>query len=195
MELINIGSGQIEYSHEHEIPNYQNGFGAIKLYFHHEPNSAGVAHFQRQDVERNIASFAIKVNSGLYGIHLTSENASRSYYRMMGECMMTNKSKIMIANPYQCCENVSIRLVHHNRAGKKTAVPSQAMIKQMCAIEVPFIKDTNCEPGILQIQVNAGGILQNFQRNIGYGGTYGGHQFLIGEEPNNFLPDISILQA
>jgi len=195
VELMNIATGRIEYSHEHEIPQYQSGFGAIKLYFHHDANSAGVAHFQKQDVERNITSFAIKVNSGLYGIHLTSENASRSYYRMMGACMMTNRSKIMIANPFQCCENVSVRLVHHNREGKKTEVRPQPMNKQMCSIEVPFIKNNNCEPGILQIQVNAGGILQNFQRNIGYGGTHGGHQFLIGAEPNNFLPDIPVLQV
>jgi len=195
VELMNIATGQIEYSHEHAIPQYPNGFGAIKLYFHHEPNSAGVAHFQRQDVERNITSSAIKVNSGLYGIHLTSENASRSYYRMMGDCMFKSKSKILIANPFQCCENAAIRLVHHNREGKKTVVNPLSMNKQVCSIEVPFIKDNNCEPGILQIQVNAGGILQNFQRNIGYGGKHGGHQFLIGAEPNNFLPDISILQV
>jgi len=195
VELINIGTGRIEYSHEHEIPRYQNGFGAIKLYFYHDEQSTGIPHFQKQDVARNITSFAIKVNSGLYGIHLTSENASRSYYRMMGECMIKGKSKIMIANPFQSCENVAVQLVHHNRDGKRTAVRPQKMNKQMCAIEVPFIKNNNCEPGILQIQVNAGGILQNFQRNIGYGGTHGGHQFLIGAEPKDFLPDIPVLQV
>lgn len=192
VELINLNTGLIEYSEEHAIPKYKNGFGAIKLYFYHDKNSTGVPHFQKQDVERNIISSAIKVNPALYGIYLTSENTSRSYYRMMGECMIKGKSKILIANPFQNFENAEVKLVHQNRQGKRTVVQPQPMNQQMCAIEVPFIKNNNCEPGILEIQVNAGGVSQNFQRNIGYGGTHGGHQFLIGAKSNNFLPDISI---
>jgi len=180
---------------DHAIPQYQSGFGAIKLYFCYKDDSPGVEHFQRQDVERNITSSIIKVKSGLYGIHLTSENASRSYYRMMGECMYEGRSKILIANPYFNKDSTHIQLVHHDRTGKKTLIKAQPMKDQMCAIENPLVKNKNCEPGILQIQVNAGGIQQNFQRNIGYGGTHGGQQFLIGAEPRTFLPPDPIIQV
>ncbi len=195
VEIVNIATGLIEYTHEHTIPQYQSGFGAIKLYFHHLEDSPGVAHFQRQDVERNIASFAVKVNSGLYGIHLTSANASRSYYRIMGECMHKGRDKIMIANPFLSTDIGLIQLLHHDKEGVVTRIKPAVMKNQLCVIDVPFIKDKNCTPGILQIQANAGGFQQNFQRNIGYGGAYGGHQFLVGAEPNTFLPDIPILQA
>lgn len=195
IELVNISTGTIEYSQEHLIPQYQNGFGAIKLYFHHLDNSPGVVHFQKQDVARNTNSFSIKVNSGLYGIHLTSANTSRSYYRLMGECMHKGRGKIMIANPFLSSDRGLIQLLHYDRQGNKTKIKPVPMKNQLCMIDVPFIQNKNCTPGILQIQANAGGFQQNFQRNIGYGGTYGGHQFLVGAEPNTFLPDIPILQA
>jgi len=195
VELVNIATGNIEYAHEHVIPQYQSGFGAIKLYFHHLENSPGVAHFQKQDIAKNIASSSIKVNSGLYGIQLTSANTSRSYYRLMGECMHKGRDKIMVANPFLSADKGLIQLLHYDKAGNKTRIKPVVMKNQYCVIEVPFIQNKNCTPGILQIQANAGGFQQNFQRNIGYGGSYGGHQFLVGAEPSTFLPDIPILQA
>ena len=189
IELVHFPSGEVEYSKTHRIPAYPNGFGAIKLYFHYIDNSPTVAHFQQYDASINVNSIPIKVKGGLYGIQLTSDNASRSYFRIMGPEMDNGKDKIIIANPYLANNAETwMQLVHHNREGEKTIVEPQEAANNICVFDVPFIKNKNCEPGILQIQVNSGGFQQNFQRNIGYGNIYGGHQFLIGAEPKEFLP-------
>ncbi len=196
IELIHFPSGEIEYSQTHRIPAYPNGFGAIKLYFHYKDNSPTVAHFQQYDASINVNSIPIKIKGGLYGIQITSENASRSYYHLMGPEMSEGKDKILIANPYLSDTGETwMRLVHHNRDGKKTVVAPQKATNNICAFDVPFIQNKNCEPGILQIQVTSGGFQQNFQRNIGYGSFYGGQQFLIGTESKDFLPLDPIILA
>ena len=159
-------------------------------------NSPTVAHFQQYDASINVSSIPIKVKGGLYGIQLTSDNASRSYFRIMGPEMDNGKDKIIIANPYLSNNAETwMQLVHHNREGEKTIVEPQKAANSICIFDVPFIENKNCEPGILQIQVNSGGFQQNFQRNIGYGNIYGGQQFLIGAEAKDFLPVDPIIFA
>lgn len=187
VELVHLASGQIEYSEEHKIPDYKNGFGSIKLYLHHLENSQDVAFFQKQDKTNKIPSIAVKVGSGLYQINLTMGNHSKSYYRILGSCMFENKDKIMVANPFQTGENINFQLLHCNKEQKETFVATQPFSELIGVTEIPFIKNKNCEPGILHIMVNGGGLQQNFQRNIGYGGDYGGHQFLIGSGQEEFL--------
>ena len=110
--------------------------------------------------------------------------------------MDNGKDKIIIANPYLANNAETwMQLVHHNREGEKTIVEPQEAANNICVFDVPFIKNKNCEPGILQIQVNSGGFQQNFQRNIGYGNIYGGQQFLIGAEAKDFLPVDPIIFA
>ena len=109
--------------------------------------------------------------------------------------MFEARDKIMISNPFTKGIPTKIQLTHINRDKEKTVVPAQSLENHLAVFDVPFIKDKNCEPGILQIQVNVGGFCQNFQRNIGYGGPYGGHQFLVGADLNDFLPVDPILVA
>lgn len=187
VELIHLATQQIEHVKEYQIPNFENGFGSIKLYFHHLTVSEDTEFFQRQDQTSNIESFAVKVGSGLYQIRLTAFNITKSYYRIMGETMFENKDKIMIANPFQTGDDVNFQLTHINREGKQTFVDTHEFSELVGVAEVPFINNQNCEPGILHIMVNGGGLQQNFQRNIGYGGHYGGHQFMIGAGRKAFL--------
>jgi len=105
----------------------------------------------------------------------------------MGETMFENKDKIMIANPFQTGDDVNFQLLHINKEGKETFVNTHEFSELVGVAAVPFINDQNCEPGILHIMVNGGGLQQNFQRNIGYGGHHGGHQFMIGSGRNAFL--------
>lgn len=195
VELTHLPSGLSAYSSSHNIPIYENGFGAIKLYFYGKKDSTAVPYFQEQDVRSRIDSFKIFVEPGLYAITLTSKKAKRTYFRLMGDCMFEGKDKLMISNPFMKGVPTNIQLTHYNRDKKKTVLPVQRLENHMTIFDAPFIKDTNCEPGILQIQVNAGGFCQNFQRNIGYGSAHGGHQFLIGADIDTFLPVDTILDA
>lgn len=196
IELTHLATNQVEYSGVHKMPDYPNGYGSVKLFFHHKENSKGVKHFMDQDITRNIKSEAIHVKSGLYRIDIVSSGAKRSYFRLMGECMWEGRDKIMVANPFFGTGNNSMQLIHYNRDRRRTLVPAQEFDNNVYAFETPdLIKNKNCEPGILQIQVNSGGILQNYQRNIGYGCAHGGHQILIGAEPKTFLPPDPILTA
>jgi hypothetical protein len=196
LELKNLATGKVEHTETYTIPEYANGFGTIRLYFHHVEKSSGLEYFIAQDKNYGIDPKVIKVNSALYSIRLTSKNATRTYYRILGEAMFNHKDKIIVANPYQCCaEKATIQLIHYNREGKKTVIPPQAFNNQFAAIACPFIKDGNCEPGILQILVSSNGLRENFQRNIGYGGFYGGQQLMIGAEQNTFLPEEQIVFA
>ena len=188
IELIHLSTGQVTYEAAHKIPKYDNGFGSIKLYFHHVENSPDVKFFMKQDKERKIASTPIKVDSGLYEIRLTAEGIVKSYYRIMGEIMLDNKDKIMVANPFLIGEDAKLSMIHFNKNGEKTLVPSEEFSNLICTVDVPFIDNKNSEPGLLFLRVNSGGLRQNFQRNIGYGGNFGGHQFLIGAETADFLP-------
>lgn len=195
IEVVHIPSGNKVYDASHNIPQYKNGFGAIKLYFYGKSDSTAVPHFQDQDVRNKIESFKIFVETGLYAINLTSKNAKRTYFRLMGACMFEARDKIMISNPFTKGVPTKIRLVHHDREGKKTVGEAQDLENHLAIFDLPIVENKNCEPGILQIQVNAGGFCQNFQRNIGYGGYYGGHQFLVGADLDAFLPIDPILQA
>lgn len=196
IELVYVPTGKVEYSNSHRIPEYANGFGSIKLYFYYKKDSTSVPYFQKQDEDFNIESIPILINnSGLYAIQLTSSNATRSYYHLMGPAMFEGKDKIIIANPFNSGKNGQMMLIHYNRDGKKTVVDPQSMEDHLCIFDVPFIKNKNCEPGILQILTNTGGTRQNLQRNIGYGNPHGGQQFMIGGQPDSFLPAEPIFPA
>ena len=108
--------------------------------------------------------------------------AKTIYYRLLGECLFENKDKITVANLADTPTNATVQIAHYSKAGKRTWVEAQSFDNQIASIDVPFIKDKNCEPGVLQIIYDDGVRQQTFQRNIGYGGTYGGHQFLINTE-------------
>ena len=188
VELTNLASGDIVYNTVHTIADYPNGFGAIKLYFYYLDESPTLTHFTDQDAQYKIKSTPIQVKeSGLYQIKLTSANATRIYYHLLGPCMQEDRGKLVISNPYQLCQSFSAQLIHYGRNGVKTILEPKEFTAQYGAFEAPFIKNTNCEPGILQIMVNSGGMQQNFQRNIGYGSRYGGHHFLVGQPPKEFL--------
>ena len=179
IEVIHVASGAVAYSRTQKIPDYKNGFGSIKLYFHNVVDSPTVDHFQKQDVTSNIHSSRIKVDSGLYRIQLTSANATQIYYRLLGACMFDNKDKIMVVNSFPHSDNAAVQIAHYSREGKRIWIDSNPLVDQLCTIEVPFIENKNCAPGVLQIIYTDRGTTQTFQRNIGYGGLYGGHQFLI----------------
>jgi len=179
VELFQVASGEKVYSGFHNIPHYENGFGAIKLYFNYIDDSPTTLHFWKQDQQTNIQSAAIKVPSGLYKIVLTSMKTTQIYYRLLGECLFENRDKIIVANISPTPTNATVQIAHYSKAGERTWIEAQSFNNQIAAITVPFIKDKNCEPGVLQIVYDDGVQQQTFQRNIGYGGTYGGHQFLI----------------
>lgn len=182
LELVDIPTGDLIYSGFHEIPHYENGFGSVKLYFNYIDDSPTTLHFWKQDQQSNITSAAIKVPSGLYKIVLTSMKAKTIYYRLLGECLFEGKDKIIVANLATTPPNATVQIAHYSRTGERTWVDAQTFENQIAIIDVPFIKDKNCEPGVLQIIYDDGVKQQTFQRNIGYGGTHGGHQFLIDTE-------------
>ena len=93
--------------------------------------------------------------------------------------MFENRDKIMVANPFQHSDQASVKIAHYNREGKRSWIEATPVVDQLCAVEAPFISNKNCEPGVLQIIYSDNDQTQTFQRNIGYGGHYGGHQFLI----------------
>ena len=99
----------------------------------------------------------------------------------MGDCLHEYRDQIVVGIPKSDNPNRTIQLVHENKKGQKTYVSNQRFSGQFCAFQVPFIKDDNCEPGLLQIIVKDNGWERIFQRNIGYGGRYGGHQFWLYE--------------
>jgi len=182
IELVQVASGDLIHSGFHDIPQYENGFGSIKLFFNYLDDSPTTLHFWKQDQQANIKSAAIKVPSGLYKIILTSMKAKQTYYRLLGECLFENRDKIIVANAAPTPSNASVQIAHYSKTGERTWVEAQGFNNQIATIAVPFIKDKNCEPGVLQIVYDDGVQQQTFQRNIGYGGTYGGHQFLIDTE-------------
>jgi len=182
VELVHIASGELVYSGFHDIPHYANGFGSVKLYLNYIEDSPTTLHFWKQDQQSKIISAAIKVPSGLYKIVLTSMKATTIYYRLLGECLFDNKDKIIVANFATTPATATVQLAYYSKSGERTWIEAQPFDNQIAAIDVPFIKDKNCEPGVLQIIYDDGVRQQTFQRNIGYGGTYGGHQFLIDTE-------------
>ena len=188
IEVYQLANGQKVYDNTIKIPKYENGFGTIKLYFHHEAIDDGLSFFLQQDEERGIPYQTAKLTGGgLYEIRMTSSKATRTYYRFMGSTMHEHRNQLLFGIPRKDDRNRTIQVVHENRAGKKTYLSSLRFSKQLSAFTAPFIKNNNCEPGILTINIMENGSMTTLQRNIGYGGSYGGHQFWLGELEEVFV--------
>ena len=181
IKVTHVPSGKIFFDSTIRIPLYEGGFGTIKLYFHHRPIENGLDFLLEQDDNLNLQYETIPVTSGLFKIELTSRRATKTYYRLLGDCMFEHRDQLLIGCPKRDDRNRTIQLVHENKMGQKTYLSSQRFTNQICAFQAPFIKDNNCEPGILQMIVTENGQTRTFQRNIGYGNADGGHQFWLFE--------------
>ncbi len=178
IEVIDLASGDIVYSSTRLISQYENGFGQIKLYFYHKPQSPGVQHFMSQDQNINLPSEAIPLTSGLYAIGLSTRACKKVYFRILGECMHTKRNAYTFARIYDKGK-ATLKIQHIDRAGRRTRLPAVSFTGHLCHVDIPFLTDNNCEPGILQITYQQGTNTVNLQRNIGYGGQFGGMQFLL----------------
>ena len=181
IKITHIPSGREFFNSTIRIPMYEGGFGTIKLYFHHRPIENGLDFFIERDEQLNLQYETIPVTSGLFKFELTSTRATKTYYRLLGDCMFEHRDQILIGCPKKDDRNRTIQLIHENKQGQKTYLGSQRFSNQFCAYQAPFIKDNNCEPGILQMIVQENGQTRTFQRNIGYGNEDGGHQFWLYE--------------
>ena len=176
VEVIRMTDGKVFYKEDHVIAGNDLGFGEVKLLFHYKNKSAVLKHF----VKSNPTAGRVKVDAGLYEIRLSAGTIQKSYYRILGDNMYKDRDKIILATPLHG-QDTTARLIHTNKKGVKTVIAPVPFKDRLCTIDVPFIKDTNCEPGILEIEIDDGFSKRTLQRNIGYGGEYGGHQFWLGE--------------
>ena len=139
-----------------------------------------IKHFEHQDKANRYSYESVQVKTGLYEIELTNGYTVKRYYRIMGSIMDKAKDKLLIGTPLSG-SNTTVTISHTNKKRKVTKLEPQPFKNRLCVVEAPFITDKNCEQGLLNIQVDNGYSKHSFQRNIGYGGTYGGHQFWLGE--------------
>ncbi len=181
IKVTHMPSGREFFNSTIRIPMYEGGFGTIKLFFHHRPIENGLDFFLQQDDDLNVAYETIPVTSGLFKFELSTKRITKTYYRLLGDCMFENRDQILIGCPKRDDRHRTVQLVHENKQGQKTYLGTQRFSNQFCAYEVPFIKDDNCEPGILEITVKENGQTRMLQRNIGYGNEQGGHQFWLHE--------------
>ncbi len=180
IKVTRMHDGKEMYNGTPVITGPDNGFGEIKLYFYHKKDSRVMKHFETYDNANNFVYDSVKVKSGLYEIQLTNGTTVKRYYRILGNIMEKAKDKLLFATPLSG-RHTTLIVRHTNKAGKVTTLAPQPFNNRLCTVEAPFIVDKNCEPGILEIQVADGFTKHYIQRNIGYGGTYGGHQFWLGE--------------
>ena len=150
----------------------------MKLYFYHKENSPGVTHFTTQDQQQNTPYEIIYTKAGLHEIHITTQNSQKKYYRLMGETMLLHRDKFIVVYPHASPSSL-VQLTHKNKNGLVTNIAPQAFENKMCIIPVPLIENQNSEPGILTIDILNDSNMTSLQRNIGYGGSHGGQQFLI----------------
>ncbi len=178
-------SGNIVFSKALNISNRPNAFGYLKLYFYHKEHSPGIAHFSNIETNYNSPFEVIFVPSGLYEITISTRNTQKQYFRIMGNTMFEDRNKLLFAFPEMKALS-NIELEFQNKKGANVH-SGKAIFNadKICKIDVPFISEKNCAHGILKVKVLDQGRKQfQIQRNIGYGGSHGGHQFLI-EAPTN----------
>lgn len=180
IKVTRMHDGKEVYNGKPVITGPDNGFGEIKLYFYHKKDSSVMKHFETYNKANNFSYETIDVKSGLYEIQLTNGATVKRYHRILGGIMDKAKGKLVFATPLSG-HNTTVTITHTNKQGKVTKLAPQPFKKRLCVVNAPFIVNKNCEPGILDIQVDNGFTTHNFKRNIGYGGTYGGHQFWLGE--------------
>ena len=152
------------------------------MYFSSKEESDLITHFktQKKTEEFNIA----EVESGVYEIILSTATTEKRYYRILGNVLVKDRDKLVFATPLSGV-NTTVQVTHTNLKGIETVLAPQAFNKdRLCIVSAPFIKDKNCEPGMLQITIDDGFFQKTLQRTIGYGGDYGGHQFWLGELTN-----------
>lgn len=178
IEVSEVASGNIVFSKNCKISDYPNGYGFVKTYFYHKKNSPGIAHFTKQNQQSNTPIEVVYVKEGLFEIRVTTENAQRTYHRFMGETMLNHRDKFIIAYP-SLKLNAEIELIHKSIEGQITQSTKHSFEQQMCVIDMPLVENKNCLPGILSIHITENGQKRILQRNIGYGGSHGGQQFLI----------------
>lgn len=182
VRVVRMSDGKVFYNQAHKITGNKRGFGEIKLYFSAKEESDLINHFKKQG-QSNVA----EVESGLYEIILSTDTIEKRYYRILGNVLLKDRDKLIFATPLSGV-NTTVQVTHTNLQGKETVLPPQSFNKnRLCIVAAPFIKDTNCEPGMLQITVDDGVFQKTIHRTIGYGGAYGGHQFWLGELTNTDL--------
>lgn len=178
IELKHIDSGETYFSQKCKISDYPNGFGQVKLYFHHKPDSPGVAHFVPQDQAANIQPLVVQVRSGLHEIRISSKNKTKVYYRILGEAMHLHRNQLMFAR-LDREKTAAIKLRHLDRNRQERSTRMQKFKGSLAVVETDWVQQDNCCPGILQVAYRKGETVRLLQRNIGYGGRHGGMQFLL----------------
>lgn len=181
VEVRDLSSPNIIFSKAMNISNRHNAFGYLKLYFYHKENSPGLAHFSKQDQDYNCPHEIIYVpTSGIYEIKISTRNSVKKYIKIMGQTMLENRDKFLFAFP-EMNHLTSLEVNFTNKQGaSKYYSKGNFTADKLCTLAVPIISNKNCEHGILDIKITEQGRKTfKLQRNIGYGGSHGGQQFLI----------------
>lgn len=194
--------GNNVHSQKYIIPNFENGFGYVKIYFKYTKQSEAIKHFNKQDQESGIESHIIDLksnNGGLYSISVQTmtENVIdwkviKRYYRIMGRLMFDKKDHFIFANPSKKIK--ALHYQHWERVGNESEqgkVSWHYFEDGICVVKNPFIKGRNTIPGELDIyyleqKEMAAKETTDYKleekatyRNIGYGNDFGGQQFLL----------------
>ena len=181
VKITQVSSGKVCFQKRLKIPEYPGGFGTIKIFLHHQPIDQGLDYFLDQDDALQIPYETAAVETGLYRVELSTARVQKTYYRFMGDSMYAYRDQLLVGIPLPDNRNRTLQVVHENKKGYKTYLGGQRFSGQYCRFVAPFIKDGNCEPGILSFTLSEYGQTRTFQRTIGYGGEYGGHQFWLHE--------------
>lgn len=183
IQVVRMHDGKVCYQEDQPIGDLQDGFGHIQLYFPTKENTPVLNHFTQYDdiAQRNYA--VIPVEAGLYEIILTAGTHRKRYYRILGDIMVHHRDQLILATPLHGL-NTTAQVTHRTISGKETILDPQPFHNRLCILTAPFIQNKNCEPGFLTIVIDDGFQQTTIQRNIGYGGDYGGHQFWLGELVN-----------
>lgn len=224
ISIKNVTTGQVLFEKKCIIANNDKGFGYVKIFFYHKDNSPGVAHFGKHDQQYQIAYESVWTPSALYEIKISTKKTTRIYHRVMGEIMLTERDKFIFANLHHSDMSADMKLqISHQSVGSnatKTTSQIHSFENNLCVVDVPYIENTYCDPGILTINLQSKSSknkaknknkvkvqskiqvkdkakvkskatskgktttqskTQTIQRNIGYGGLHGGHQFLLKE--------------
>jgi len=179
VRVVRMSDGKVFYNKTHQIDGNKRGFGEIKVYFSSKEESTLITHFKSQD--KMIKSGVAEIENGVYEIILTTATTEKRYFRILGNVLVKDRNKLLFATPLSGV-NTTVQVTHTNAKGVETVLAAQPFNKhRLCVVAAPFIKDKNCEPGMLQITIDDGVFQKTLHRTIGYGGDYGGHQFWLGE--------------
>jgi len=185
VRVVRMSDGKEFYNQTHKIAGNKRGFGEVRVYFSSKEESTLITHFKSQ--EKTNKSGVAEVESGLYEIILSTATIEKRYFRVLGNILVQDRDKLIFATPLSGV-NTTVQVTHTNGKDTETVLAAQPFsTNRLCVVAAPFIKDKNCDPGMLQITIDNGVFQKTIHRTIGYGGEYGGHQFWLGELTNTDL--------